>query len=101
MPKENTKFTTNKLLGRTKSVEKLETATKRAKLAENKIKKLKETFDKEMLELKEKQAKAMKFIFDDLDKKMTTWKFCGKAKRSTINWETNDQCIGTVSMKFE
>ena len=61
MPKENTKFTNNKLLGRTKLVEKLETATKRAKLAENKIKKLKEKYDKEMIELKEEQAKAIKF----------------------------------------
>ena len=38
-----------------------------------------------MIELKEEQAKAIKFIFDDLDKKMTTWLFCGKSKRSTIN----------------
>ena len=105
MPKENTKFTNNKLLGCTKSVEKLETATKRAKLAENKIKKLKENYDKEVLELKEKQAKAIKFIFDDLYKKMTfkeddNMEFCGKAKRSTINWETNDHSIGNLSMKL-
>ena len=71
MPKENTKFTNNKLLGHTKLVEKLETATKRAKVAENKIKKLKEKYNKEMIELKEEQAKAIKFIFDDLDKKRT------------------------------